>query len=108
MLGLRPPLLALVGLLSLGCVLSQECTKFKVSSCRECIESGPGCTWCQKLVMALGPPAHATVASSPRMRSWVAPVCPRTEQGSRAPGGTTLLRLGFSPSPFRSFSAHLK
>uniref|UniRef100_UPI0012D7070F Integrin beta-2 n=2 Tax=Homo sapiens TaxID=9606 RepID=UPI0012D7070F len=27
----------------------QECTKFKVSSCRECIESGPGCTWCQKL-----------------------------------------------------------
>ncbi|KAI2596451.1 integrin subunit beta 2 [Homo sapiens] len=49
MLGLRPPLLALVGLLSLGCVLSQECTKFKVSSCRECIESGPGCTWCQKL-----------------------------------------------------------
>uniref|UniRef100_G1QPT6 Integrin beta n=1 Tax=Nomascus leucogenys TaxID=61853 RepID=G1QPT6_NOMLE len=49
MLGLRPPLLALVGLLSLGCVLSQECTKFKASSCRECIELGPGCTWCQKL-----------------------------------------------------------
>uniref|UniRef100_A0A2K5IFY9 Integrin beta N-terminal domain-containing protein n=1 Tax=Colobus angolensis palliatus TaxID=336983 RepID=A0A2K5IFY9_COLAP len=101
MLGLHPTLLALVGLLSLGCVLSQECTKFKVSSCRECIESGPGCTWCQKLVMVLGPPAHATAASSLRMRSWVAP-------GGRAPGGTTLLRLGFSPSPFRSFSAHLK
>uniref|UniRef100_A0A5F7ZH90 Integrin subunit beta 2 n=1 Tax=Macaca mulatta TaxID=9544 RepID=A0A5F7ZH90_MACMU len=142
MLGLCPALLALVGLLSLGCVLSQECTKFKVSSCRECIESGPGCTWCQKLGrgaggeegkgsrrsgvsfltvsgflvsqvcgprgVASGPPAHATAASSPRMRSWVAPVCPRTEQGGQAPGDTTLLRLGFSPSPFWRLSAHLK
>ena len=33
-------------------VLSQECTKFKVSTCRDCIESGPGCAWCQKLVRA--------------------------------------------------------
>uniref|UniRef100_A0A4W2I4A0 Integrin beta n=2 Tax=Bos TaxID=9903 RepID=A0A4W2I4A0_BOBOX len=30
-------------------VLSQECTKYKVSTCRDCIESGPGCAWCQKL-----------------------------------------------------------
>uniref|UniRef100_A0A2I2Z8K2 Integrin subunit beta 2 n=1 Tax=Gorilla gorilla gorilla TaxID=9595 RepID=A0A2I2Z8K2_GORGO len=88
MLGLRPPLLALVGLLSLGCVLSQECTKFKVSSCRECIESGPGCTWCQKL--------------------GVAPVCPQTEQGGQAPGGNHLGQAGFFPSPFWRFSAPLK
>ena len=33
-------------------VLSQECTKYKVSTCRDCIESGPGCAWCQKLVRA--------------------------------------------------------
>ncbi|XP_069471951.1 integrin beta-2 [Ambystoma mexicanum] len=30
-------------------VLSQECTKFKVSNCKECIQSGPGCAWCKKL-----------------------------------------------------------
>uniref|UniRef100_A0A8D2DQE5 Integrin beta n=1 Tax=Sciurus vulgaris TaxID=55149 RepID=A0A8D2DQE5_SCIVU len=47
--GWRPLLLALVGLLSLGSALSQECTKYKVSSCRDCIQSGPGCAWCQKL-----------------------------------------------------------
>uniref|UniRef100_A0A5F9DK19 Integrin beta n=1 Tax=Oryctolagus cuniculus TaxID=9986 RepID=A0A5F9DK19_RABIT len=45
MLGWRPLLLALAGLLS----LSQECTKYKVSNCRDCIQSGPGCAWCQKL-----------------------------------------------------------
>uniref|UniRef100_A0A8C9C249 Integrin beta N-terminal domain-containing protein n=1 Tax=Phocoena sinus TaxID=42100 RepID=A0A8C9C249_PHOSS len=33
-------------------VLSQECTKYKVSTCRDCVESGPGCAWCQKLVRA--------------------------------------------------------
>lgn len=49
MLGWRPLLLALAGLLSLGSVLSQECTKYKVSNCRDCIQSGPGCAWCQKL-----------------------------------------------------------
>ncbi|PNJ11436.1 ITGB2 isoform 21 [Pongo abelii] len=108
MLGLRPPLLALVGLLSLGCVLSQECTKFKVSSCRECIESGPGCTWCQKLGAALGPPAHATLACSPWRRSRVAPVCPQTEQGGQAPVGNHLGQVGFFPSPFWRFSAPLK
>ncbi|KAM5333133.1 integrin beta-2 [Glossophaga mutica] len=42
-------LLALSSLLSLRSVLSQECTKFKVNTCRDCIESGPGCSWCQKL-----------------------------------------------------------
>ncbi|XP_035873394.1 integrin beta-2 isoform X2 [Phyllostomus discolor] len=42
-------LLTLSGLLFLGSVLSQECNKFKVSTCRDCIESGPGCAWCQKL-----------------------------------------------------------
>ncbi|XP_076975268.1 integrin beta-2 [Tamandua tetradactyla] len=39
----------LAALLSLGTVLSQECTKYKVSTCRDCVESGPGCAWCQKL-----------------------------------------------------------
>ncbi|XP_054435074.1 integrin beta-2 [Pteronotus mesoamericanus] len=41
-------LLTLSCLLSLGSVLSQECTKYKASTCQECIESGPGCAWCQK------------------------------------------------------------
>lgn len=49
MLPQRPQLLLLAGLLSLQSVLSQECTKYKVSTCRDCIESGPGCAWCQKL-----------------------------------------------------------
>nr|AAA39325.1 complement receptor C3 beta-subunit [Mus musculus] len=50
MLGLRPSLLlALAGLFFLGSAVSQECTKYKVSSCRDCIQSGPGCSWCQKL-----------------------------------------------------------
>nr|XP_021575747.1 integrin beta-2 [Ictidomys tridecemlineatus] len=49
MLGRGPLLLALVGLLSLGSALSQECTKYKVSTCRDCVQSGPGCAWCQKL-----------------------------------------------------------
>ncbi|XP_058152329.1 integrin beta-2 isoform X2 [Dasypus novemcinctus] len=39
----------LVALLSLASVLSQECTKYKVSTCRDCVESGPSCAWCQKL-----------------------------------------------------------
>ncbi|KAJ8793631.1 hypothetical protein J1605_003639 [Eschrichtius robustus] len=51
MLRQRPLLLPLVGLLALRSVLSQECTKYKVSTCRDCIESGPGCAWCQKLVL---------------------------------------------------------
>ncbi|XP_023376897.1 integrin beta-2, partial [Pteropus vampyrus] len=46
-------LLALAGLLSLGSVLSQECPKYKGGTCQECIQSGPGCAWCQKLVRAL-------------------------------------------------------
>nr|XP_005899039.1 PREDICTED: integrin beta-2 [Bos mutus] len=49
MLRQRPQLLLLAGLLALQSVLSQECTKYKVSTCRDCIESGPGCAWCQKL-----------------------------------------------------------
>ncbi|XP_004429723.1 PREDICTED: integrin beta-2 [Ceratotherium simum simum] len=49
MLCQRSLLLTLVGLLSLRSALSQECTTYKVSTCRDCIESGPGCTWCQKL-----------------------------------------------------------
>ncbi|KFO28083.1 Integrin beta-2 [Fukomys damarensis] len=39
----------LLGLLCLRSTLSQECTKYKVSTCRECVQSGPGCAWCQKL-----------------------------------------------------------
>lgn len=33
-------------------VLSQECTKYKVNTCQDCIQSGPGCAWCQQLVRA--------------------------------------------------------
>uniref|UniRef100_A0A452SP21 Integrin beta n=1 Tax=Ursus americanus TaxID=9643 RepID=A0A452SP21_URSAM len=32
-----------------GDFISSECTKYKVSTCRDCVESGPGCAWCQKL-----------------------------------------------------------
>ncbi|XP_008068377.1 integrin beta-2-like [Carlito syrichta] len=49
MLGWSPPMLTLVGLLSLQSVLSQECPKYKASTCRDCVESGPGCAWCQML-----------------------------------------------------------
>ncbi|KAB1284140.1 Integrin beta-2 [Camelus dromedarius] len=49
MLPQRTQLLLLVGLLAFTSALSQECTKYKVSTCRDCIESGPGCAWCQKL-----------------------------------------------------------
>ncbi|XP_042527578.1 integrin beta-2 [Dipodomys spectabilis] len=42
-------LLFLVGQLLLGSALSQECTKYKVNSCQDCIQLGPGCAWCQKL-----------------------------------------------------------
>ncbi|XP_001490052.2 integrin beta-2 [Equus caballus] len=49
MLRQRSLLLTLLGLLSLGSALSQECIGYKVSTCRDCIKSGPGCTWCQKL-----------------------------------------------------------
>ncbi|XP_078010704.1 integrin beta-2 isoform X2 [Phascolarctos cinereus] len=44
--------LALVGLLIPPSVLSQECPKYKVSTCQECIKSGPGCAWCKKLNFA--------------------------------------------------------
>ncbi|XP_067595758.1 integrin beta-2 isoform X1 [Pseudorca crassidens] len=49
MLRQRPQLLLLGSLLALRSVLSQECTKYRVSTCRDCVESGPGCAWCQKL-----------------------------------------------------------
>ncbi|XP_045632860.1 integrin beta-2 [Ursus americanus] len=42
-------LLTLGGLLLPWSALCQECTKYKVSTCRDCVESGPGCAWCQKL-----------------------------------------------------------
>uniref|UniRef100_A0A8C6R6C1 Integrin beta n=1 Tax=Nannospalax galili TaxID=1026970 RepID=A0A8C6R6C1_NANGA len=48
MLTPQPLLLALAGLLFLGPAMSQECAKYKVSTCRDCIQSGPGCAWCQK------------------------------------------------------------
>ncbi|KAM5275445.1 integrin beta-2 isoform 2-T2 [Hipposideros larvatus] len=41
-------LLTLVCLLTLGSGLPQECTKYKVNTCRDCIQSGPGCAWCQQ------------------------------------------------------------
>ncbi|XP_046504842.1 integrin beta-2-like, partial [Equus quagga] len=49
MLCQRSLLLTLLGLLSLGSALSQECIGYKVSTCWDCIKLGPGCTWCQKL-----------------------------------------------------------
>lgn len=51
--------------------LGQKCTKFKVSNCRDCVESGPGCAWCQKLVRAAlgcarrGPPRLACPSRLP-------------------------------------------
>ncbi|KAF0884245.1 ITB2 protein, partial [Crocuta crocuta] len=35
--------------LTLPTALGQKCVKYKVSNCRDCVESGPGCAWCQKL-----------------------------------------------------------
>ncbi|XP_055463035.1 integrin beta-2 [Psammomys obesus] len=49
MLGPHSPLLVVAGLLSLGTAMSQECTKYRASNCQDCIQSGPGCSWCQKL-----------------------------------------------------------
>ncbi|XP_075399450.1 integrin beta-2 [Tenrec ecaudatus] len=49
MLGRHTPLLTLLGLLFLGSVSPQECTKYKASTCQECVQMGPGCAWCQKL-----------------------------------------------------------
>ncbi|XP_075817410.1 integrin beta-2-like protein isoform X2 [Microtus pennsylvanicus] len=49
MLGRHPLLLILTGLLSLGCALTQWCTKDNVNTCQDCIRSGPHCAWCQKL-----------------------------------------------------------
>ncbi|KAM4889452.1 integrin beta-2-like [Thomomys bottae] len=48
---LRPCLLllALVGLLPLSSVLSQKCIEHNFSTCRDCIQKGPGCAWCQML-----------------------------------------------------------
>lgn len=40
--------------------LALECPKIKVSTCQDCIRSGPGCAWCKKLVglhfLSLPPP----------------------------------------------------
>nr|XP_033801823.1 integrin beta-2 [Geotrypetes seraphini]XP_033801824.1 integrin beta-2 [Geotrypetes seraphini]XP_033801825.1 integrin beta-2 [Geotrypetes seraphini]XP_033801826.1 integrin beta-2 [Geotrypetes seraphini] len=32
----------------LNSAYSQECPKYKVNTCQECIQSGPGCAWCRK------------------------------------------------------------
>ncbi|XP_055975401.1 integrin beta-2 [Sorex fumeus] len=45
----RPLLLTLLALLALSPALPQECAKYKVSTCRDCVESGPSCAWCQML-----------------------------------------------------------
>ncbi|XP_044888742.1 integrin beta-2 isoform X2 [Mauremys mutica] len=42
-------LLAAAGLLLATTALALECPKIKVSVCRDCIQSGPGCAWCKKL-----------------------------------------------------------
>ncbi|EDL03669.1 integrin beta 2-like, isoform CRA_a [Mus musculus] len=49
MLGQCTLLPVLAGLLSLESALSQLCTKDNVSTCQDCIRSGPSCAWCQKL-----------------------------------------------------------
>uniref|UniRef100_A0A673SXG3 Integrin beta n=1 Tax=Suricata suricatta TaxID=37032 RepID=A0A673SXG3_SURSU len=46
---LLPTLLGLLSLCSGEFSLGQKCIKYKVSNCRDCVESGPGCAWCQKL-----------------------------------------------------------
>uniref|UniRef100_A0A8C0WKB0 Integrin beta n=1 Tax=Castor canadensis TaxID=51338 RepID=A0A8C0WKB0_CASCN len=47
------PFLLTPRLLGMGLSVSpaqpQECTKGKVSTCQDCIQSGPSCAWCQKL-----------------------------------------------------------
>ncbi|XP_074857627.1 integrin beta-2 isoform X2 [Carettochelys insculpta] len=42
-------LLALAGLLLMTTAHALECPKIKVSTCQDCIQSGPGCAWCKKL-----------------------------------------------------------
>ncbi|XP_067404901.1 integrin beta-2 [Emydura macquarii macquarii] len=42
-------LLAVAGLLLMTTALALECPKIKVSTCQDCIRSGPGCAWCKKL-----------------------------------------------------------
>ncbi|XP_029462028.1 integrin beta-2 isoform X2 [Rhinatrema bivittatum] len=32
----------------LNSAISQECPKYKVNTCQDCIQSGPGCAWCRK------------------------------------------------------------
>ncbi|XP_036767972.2 integrin beta-2 [Manis pentadactyla] len=39
--------LTLAALLCFRSGLSQECTKYKANTCRDCVLSGPGCAWCQ-------------------------------------------------------------
>ncbi|XP_043931048.1 integrin beta-2-like isoform X2 [Protopterus annectens] len=41
-------LLAGIFFLALQLVLAEECAKYKVTNCEECIKSGPGCAWCKK------------------------------------------------------------
>ncbi|XP_025905051.1 integrin beta-2 [Nothoprocta perdicaria] len=36
-------------LLVLPTAFAMECTKTKVGTCNDCIQSGPGCAWCKKL-----------------------------------------------------------
>nr|XP_025035663.1 integrin beta-2 [Pelodiscus sinensis] len=42
-------LLAVAGLLLATTAQALECPKIKVSTCQDCIQSGPGCAWCKKL-----------------------------------------------------------
>lgn len=36
-------------LLLLTTAFAAECPKIKVGTCKNCIQSGPGCAWCKKL-----------------------------------------------------------
>uniref|UniRef100_A0A8C3PML0 Integrin beta N-terminal domain-containing protein n=1 Tax=Calidris pygmaea TaxID=425635 RepID=A0A8C3PML0_9CHAR len=33
-----------------GTAFAMECPKIKVGTCKDCIQSGPGCAWCKKPV----------------------------------------------------------
>nr|XP_035931115.1 proline-rich receptor-like protein kinase PERK2 [Halichoerus grypus] len=94
----RALLLSLGGLLCLWSAFCQECTKYKVSTCRDCVESGPGCAWCQKLVRAT---AHRVATEGPRAWAAVPVPDPRVGRPCSASGtaGTQGRHHSVSPDP---------
>lgn len=77
--------------LTLPAALGQKCVKYKVSNCRDCVESGPGCAWCQKLVRAARRGPHAWPAFP---RSRLPPGRPVSAPGAAGPQGPLRCFLG--------------